>query len=195
MVYWAIRIVKDFTSVTVQCYFTTLSNLTPRYVMMDYDRFIKTLGKCYHLHIDCSTSFPEQTHRKFSTAFKKAMQLRPIRRVRPTYLRLVNIENNSSESNRCAYRYVSDIVSPSLSLLSELCPWSEPANRVPERIFSSVKSYIVAFCDCLVVHLWTTPASQIERAPASHDAEAPPLNEYMYYGPDKDNAKFQFDSF
>lgn len=90
--------------------------------MMDYDRFIKTLGKCYHLHIDCSTSFPEQTHRKFSTAFKKAMQLRPIRRVRPTYLRLVNIENNSSESNRCAYRYVSDIVSPSLSLLSELCP-------------------------------------------------------------------------
>lgn len=65
-------------------------------------------------------------------------------------------------------------------------PWSEPANRVPERLFSSVKSYIVAFRDCQVVHIGTSPASQIKKAPASHNAEAPPLNKYMSYGPNKD---------
>ena len=90
--------------------------------MVDYTRFIQQLGKSYQLHIQALGSSPEHLHRRYIEDFYKAMRLRCIRRVRPTYLRLVNIEDNSHLLDRAGYRYVSDIVSPSLALLAEMCP-------------------------------------------------------------------------
>lgn len=90
--------------------------------MIDHDRFIKSLGKCYQLHIEALGMSPEGLHRRYLDTFYKAMRLRSIRRVRPTYLRLVNIEDHTHLLDRAGYRYVSDVVSPSLNLLAEMCP-------------------------------------------------------------------------
>lgn len=90
--------------------------------MIDHMRFIRELGKCYQLHIEALGMSPEHLHRRYLDDFYKAMRLRYIRRVRPTYLRLVNIEDHSHNLDRAGYRYVSDIVSPSLALLAEMCP-------------------------------------------------------------------------
>lgn len=90
--------------------------------MIEYSRFIKELGKSYQLHIEALGMSPEHLHRRYLDDFYKAMRLRYIRRVRPTYLRLVNIEDHSQNLDRDGYRYVSDVVTPSLSLLAEMCP-------------------------------------------------------------------------
>lgn len=63
--------------------------------MVDYTRFIQQLGKSYQLHIESIGPSPEHLHRRYIEDFYKAMRLRCIRRVRPTYLRLVNIEDHS----------------------------------------------------------------------------------------------------
>lgn len=60
--------------------------------------------------------------RRYLDDFYKAMRLRCVRRVRPTYLRLVNIHDHSYNLDRAGYRYVSDIITPSLTLLAEMCP-------------------------------------------------------------------------
>lgn len=90
--------------------------------MVDYNRFIRELGPCYQLHIEALGVSPEHLHRRYLDDFYKAMRLRCIRRVRPTYLRLVNIHDHSHNLDRAGYRYVSDIITPSLALLAEMCP-------------------------------------------------------------------------
>ena len=90
--------------------------------MIDYDRFIKELGPCYQLHIEAHGGTPERLHRLYINDFFKAMRLRSIRRVRPTYLRLVNIQDHTKSIHSGGYRYISDIISPSLALLAEMCP-------------------------------------------------------------------------
>ena len=90
--------------------------------MVDYNRFIRELGPCYQLHIEALGMSPEHLHRRYLDDFYKAMRLRCIRRVRPTYLRLVNIHDHSHNLDRAGYRYISDIITPSLALLAEMCP-------------------------------------------------------------------------
>lgn len=90
--------------------------------MIDHQRFIQSLGKCYQLHIEAFGASPQHLHQRFLENFYKAMRLRSIRRVRPTYLRLVNIEDHNHIIDRAGYRYISDVVSPSLQLLAEMCP-------------------------------------------------------------------------
>lgn len=90
--------------------------------MIDHVRFIAELGTCYQLHVESFGPYAEHLHRRFTDDFYKAMRLRYIRRRRPTYLRLVNIQDRTQSLNRVGYHYVSDIVSPSLALLAEMCP-------------------------------------------------------------------------
>lgn len=90
--------------------------------MIDHNRFIKDLGRSYQLHIEAAGISPEFLHRRYLDDFYKAMRLRYIRRVRPTYLRLVNIEDHSQNPECAGYRYISDVITPSLALLAEMCP-------------------------------------------------------------------------
>lgn len=90
--------------------------------MIDYSQFIKRLGKSYQLHIETSGCSAKNLHERFRDDFQKAMHLRHIRRVRPTYIRLVNIEDHTENLKRQGFRYVSDLVTPSLALIAEMCP-------------------------------------------------------------------------
>lgn len=43
--------------------------------MIDYDRFIKSLGKCYQLHIQAVGISPENLHHPYKTLQKFCIQL------------------------------------------------------------------------------------------------------------------------
>lgn len=90
--------------------------------MIDYMRIIHEMEPRYHLHIKATGSSPEHLHRRYLNDFYKTMRLRSIRRIRPTYIRLVNIEDHTKHLNRTGYLYISDILSSSLQLVAEMCP-------------------------------------------------------------------------
>ncbi|MDE6445641.1 MAG: hypothetical protein K2L06_02115 [Alistipes sp.] len=89
--------------------------------MTNYEDLIKNWGKCAHLHLTTVGGDPEAMHRYYTERFNRAMKLRYLRRMRPLYLRMVNIEDHTRVYGRPGYRYVSDIVSPSIHLLCEIC--------------------------------------------------------------------------
>lgn len=51
-------------------------NINSNICMIDHDRFIKSLGKCYQLHIESSGMSPESMHRRYLENFYKAMVVR-----------------------------------------------------------------------------------------------------------------------
>ena len=89
--------------------------------MTNYQELIRTWGPCYHLHITAMGSDPKAMHDYYTERFNKAMKLRYLRRMRPIYIRMVNIEDHSKTYDRIGYRYISDILSPSVHLLTEVC--------------------------------------------------------------------------
>lgn len=94
--------------------------------MIDYENLIRTWGPCCHLHIDTLGSNPKAMHETYTERFNKAMKLRYLRRLRPIYLRMVNIEDHTRMYNRQCYRYISDIITPSVHLLCEICGMDKP---------------------------------------------------------------------
>lgn len=88
---------------------------------MDITSLISNLGRAYHLHVEVGTPYPEICHRQMIERFKLVRQLRCLRRNRPLYIRLTNIEERTNRYERLNYRYIIDYVSPSLLLLAELC--------------------------------------------------------------------------
>lgn len=96
---------------------------------MDISRLISDLGPAYHLHVEENTAYPKAFHKQMTDQFQSVMQLRCLRRNRPTYLRIINIEDHCNISNRLSFHYVIDYVSPSLLLLAELAKFER---GVPE---------------------------------------------------------------
>ena len=89
--------------------------------MTDYKRLIQTWGPCFHLHIDVLGADAQGLHRLYTDRFNAAMKLRYLRRMRPIYLRMVNIEDHTKMYHTQCYRYISDIITPSMNLLCEVC--------------------------------------------------------------------------
>lgn len=85
--------------------------------------YLEQLQPKYHLHIEKRTGYPHDTHQHQIKSFAKAMNLRCLRRQHPTYLRLTNIEDHTQGYTQ-NYRYISDILTSSMTLLSELCAQS-----------------------------------------------------------------------